>query len=446
MASEVRRFDNRNGNIFGLNRIVIFDSNQSEIECTNLDIKLDNCSVITGDASYLFLGKGRSSTCFVKTDASRNATIQATFLTRKPLAEIGLVNYRGEKSTSYGVKGLILVVNSVSIFSGDLGKSQESGESVFSLRLFVNQIMQQSSNTQVNYRNQAHNKLNNTGINRSRGEELPSLVKHKSQDISVSSQQSDTSSGKVLVDNQIRKHPRVASSINNLFKFAEPKNSERSKSSQRARIVDRSNKLQSESNYLSLFSKLYYPLERKKTDAGSLIRDISNTEDNLLSNRTMADAERGHSYGQGMTDYGLPPHPSRKSLYMVDLLKRNLSTTSKTMSTEKKFNAKPKGPMVERVSFIGDFIGLSDKRPANEPPAEARTSIGGLKIFQKVSEDIIHKKNSVSLRSSFAAPGFLPRDLSDLVAKNHDQLVIPDLPQGSILKVCLLSNWGDPEE
>jgi hypothetical protein len=436
----------RNNYIFGLNKLVFFESSQNELECSNLEVKFDNCSILEGNADELFLGRDSTPTCFVKSDVNRNALIHVTFMTRKPVAELGIKNFRGDKSSSYGIKGLIIILNSVSIFSGDLSQNTGTSGDLYSLRLFISQPFHHSSNKHLAHKNHGQKSLANTGLAHKRPEELPSLVKHKSQDISVSSQQSDTSSGKVGFVDQIRKHPRVASSINNLFKFGESKNSERSKSSQRARIVDRSNKLQSESNYLSLFSKLYYPLERKKTDGGSLIRDISNTEDNLLSNRTMAEGDKGFSYGQGLTDYGLPPHPSRKSLYMVDLLKRNLSTTVKTSTTDKKNPSKSRGPLVERISFVGDFAGPDDKSPKENNIPELRTSFGGLKIFQKVSEDIIHKKNGPSLRTSFSSQNQWPKSVVDLLGGVSAGAQIPELPEGSKLKIALWSNWGDPEE
>jgi hypothetical protein len=425
---------------------MFFEDTRKELECQNFEIKLENCSILQGDAHEIFTKSSQIPTCFMKTDVNQQSVIQITFMTRKPLTEVGIINYKGDKSSSYGIKGLVIVINSVTIFSGDLSQNTSERQDPFSLRLFISPTGFHSSTKSIHNRQAGGNHLVSTGLAQRRTEQFPSLVKHKSQDISLTSQQSDGSSGKVQSLYKIKKHPRVASSINNLFKFGDPKQSDRSKSSQRARIVDRSNKLQSESNYLSLFSKLYFPLERKRTDEGSLVRDISNLDELAQSNRTMVDGGKEQYYDQGMPDYGLPPHPSRKSLYMVDLLKRNMSMNSKTSTTEKKLQNKSKGPLVDRVSFIGEIDSMNASSPKFLDSGGLRTSGGALKIFQKVSEDIVQKKNSASLRTSFGGKSFRQKSVSEFLGVMQNTYTIPELPAGSSFKITLWSNWGDSEE
>lgn len=411
-----------------------------------VEVKLQNCSLIQGKTNELIGGGDSSPSVFMKSDLNQNAVIQFTFTTRRPLTELGIINYRGDKSSSYGIKGIILVVNSVTVFSGDLTQSSGQTQNPFGLRLYINQVGMPTNNIHTIHRQMAQTMIPEAATSQRRPEKLPSLTKHRSQDISVSSQQSDMSSGKVTHAYKIKKHPKVANSINNLFKFGDGKNSERSRSSQRARIVDRSNKLQSDSNYLSLFSKVYHPLERKKTDGDNLIRDISNLDDNILSNRTIVDGERRGSYGQGLTDYGLPPHPSRKSLYMADLLKRNMSMTGKTINSEKKQPNRSRGPLVERISFIGDYDAQNERNSKVDEGNVMITSFGGLKIFQKVSEDIIQKKNGASLRTSFANQSSRQKSCTELMGLIQQPMIIPELPQGYTLKLTLWSNWGDADE
>lgn len=143
------------------------------------------------------MGASSDSVCFTKTDVNKIAMIRATFITRKPISELGFINYKGEKSLAYGVKGIVLIVNSSTVFSGEVLQNSATAPVFYSLRLFINQLATHSSSKQIHAPTTGQNGKGITSLAQKRQEELPSLVKHKSQDISVVSQQSDTSSGKV---------------------------------------------------------------------------------------------------------------------------------------------------------------------------------------------------------------------------------------------------------
>lgn len=173
-------------------------------------------------------------------------------------------------------------------------------------------------------------------------------------------------------------------------------------------------------------------------------------DDNLLSNRTGMDLDRDHSSGQGLTDYGLPPNPSRKSFYMAELLRRNMSLTGNPNSSSKKTPNKSRGPLVERMSFLGTDEKGNEVSPQLASSGTVRNSFGGLKIFQKVSDDIAQKKNIASLRTSFVNSGskndIALESLIEMLASASPGISIPELPNGKSLVITIFSNWGDPLE
>lgn len=170
----------------------------------------------------------------------------------------------------------------------------------------------------------------------------------------------------------------------------------------------------------------------------------------MLSNRTVADMDRDRSSGNGLTDYGLPPNPSRKSFYMAELLRRNMSLSGNQNSSIKKNPNKSRGPLVERVSFLGTDENGNEVSPQLISSGTLRNSFGGLKIFQKVSDDIVQKKHIASLRTSFVNSNSKNDSaleyLQELFATDGSKSIIPELPTGNTLKITILSNWGDSLE
>lgn len=78
-----------------------------------------------------------------------------------------------------------------------------------------------------------------------------------------------------------------------------------------------------------------------------------------------------------------------------------------------------------------------------------RTSQGGLKIFQKLSENLMSRKQSSSLRTSFVKGngglGFEEPKLrmQELISRMPNKGILPELPQGTRMKLIIVTNWGD---
>lgn len=95
-------------------------------------------------------------------------------------------------------------------------------------------------------------------------------------------------------------------------------------------------------------------------------------------------------------------------------------------------------------------VAREERRDSQDPYLHnaIRSSQGGLKIFQKLSDDQIHRKHSTSLRTSFIkAPQV--EDLKTRIVRFLDRIpkqCVPELPKGSKVVISILSNWGDPQQ
>lgn len=187
----------RNPKVFGLNRIALINSDGVEMSCEELKLSLKNCKLMDGNLSHVFV-KENGTPNLLKISGEENAGIKASFMSGSTLAEIRVQNYKGEQSKTYGIKGLTIMVNSISVFAGELTLRDSDDEKEISLRLFVNQAEQQMSVKKKTNMVYIKKDMNRTSMINSPPPDFPTLVKHKSQDISLSSQQSEGSTSRVI--------------------------------------------------------------------------------------------------------------------------------------------------------------------------------------------------------------------------------------------------------
>lgn len=193
--------------MFGLNQVAFVGTEGAEISFSNLKLSLRNAKLIEGNLSSVF-NREHGDCSILKMGEEDTAGIKVSFSSETTLAEVKVKNYRGQHSSSYGIKCLTILVNSISVFSGELTVCDSDGETNFNLSLFVNQHEGQTSNMKKGSAVYLKKDMNKTNVVHSQLPDFPTLVKHKSQDISVTSQQSDGSTSRVIISLRDKKAPK----------------------------------------------------------------------------------------------------------------------------------------------------------------------------------------------------------------------------------------------
>ena len=226
---------------------------------------------------------------------------------------------------------------------------------------------------------------------------------------------------------KIRRHPRVAQSIHNLFaQQSNPNNSERCKSSQRTRIVRQSNRLQSASNCFALFSRVYHPMSKRKSNSGSLHQDPYHISEIEANKNTGESARR---YKSSQADLSMLPLVNQGYLKEF-LLGSPLANTSQQQEQFSNRLRHKESPSLDPIRQTSQSTATKAKQISTELKSSMVEEGGGLKIFQKLSESLLQQKNIISLRASMTkAPDDKLQKLMTLVALNNFT-TIPELPLG----------------
>jgi hypothetical protein len=217
-----------------------------------------------------------------------------------------------------------------------------------------------------------------------------------------------------------------------------------------------------------MFSKLYHPLARKKSSGtGSITSEVikpTTDNDNPLSSDLNSPGKPSHN-GPDI-DFDNYPEVASKNVYMADLVNHqaygnhNWSSANATSSGGSPQNplhaarvSNRRGPLVERQNQRDSqqrfrTEGDSPSMSCEVQSATLTASQGGLKIFQKLSESIMHRKQSTMMKGIFSAPspdskfGKIQRRLLE----TRTSFRLPELPTGTRVKLSICSNWGDFQE
>jgi hypothetical protein len=225
---------------------------------------------------------------------------------------------------------------------------------------------------------------------------------------------------------------------------------ERCKSSQRARIIYHSNRINSEQKHVGLFSK-QYPVQSSKDGSKGAVKLVFETPTTSSKVLGLVKTEgKEPDLRTSMTS----------NIYMMDLISKAGSEAKPVKNklgdlTGSKHTNRLQNPFATEYSSPGYCGGnltytdasMSPMGPRMPEHGDPALKDRGLKIFQKLSESIIAKKNSASLRSSFnRSTAFIEKVKGLKEALEFGGIVtIPELPVGRRLRIKILSNWGHPK-
>lgn len=144
-------------------------------------------------------GAEQTSTIF-SADPGACFKLRITFFTERPIFEIAFYNYCGKRQRNYGLKSATVVLNGLSIFAGDLKTTNSNEPEANCTKIFTKHSQPKTLPKRSHLHQKQfhqHQNLNQTGVVGGPPNEFPTLIKHKSQDISFGSVHSTGSSGGV---------------------------------------------------------------------------------------------------------------------------------------------------------------------------------------------------------------------------------------------------------